>query len=255
VSFANLSLRCRNSRLSGYGPVLLFVAMLSVVSTGCQWAAVGQNVEGTRRFAQGDFLGAANRFREAIENDPNNPDGYYNLAATYHSQGIKSGNKAHLQQAENFYNQCLDRDPNHRDCYRGLAVLLTEMGDSEKSFRLLEGWVGRSPTSAEARIELARLNQEFAQRDKAKELLTEAVELDPTNQRAQAAIGQIYEETGNREQALICYQRSLRQNPFQPQLRTRVASLQRTVGPATPSLTPAGGTRVVNAPEVKVDIR
>jgi len=238
--------RCRFA--DSWTAVAAVVALLACAS-GCELAAVGQNVEGTRLFSQGNYQGAADRFQQAMQSDPTNPDSFYNLAATLHRRGYVTKNPTELEQAESLYNQCLDRDPNHTDCYRGLAVLLTERGESEKAFSLLQGWADRSPSLADPKIELARLHDEFGDRGRSIELLTEALELSPENPRALVALGRHREQAGDPEQALACYNRSLKRNPNQPQVQHRVAALHRVAAPAA-IVTPPDGTRIVTTPGV-----
>ena len=73
-------------------------------------------------FDQAYYQGALQRFQQSVQSDPKNPDGYYNLARTYHQLGKLHNQATDFQQAESYYHQCLDRDPNNQDCYRGLAV-------------------------------------------------------------------------------------------------------------------------------------
>ena len=221
------------------------VAALMLLS-GCQWAAQGQNAEGVRMFQQAYYQGALQRFQQAIQSDPKNADGYYNLAATHHRLGTLQQQKADLMQAENYYHLCLDNNPDHLDCHRGLAVLLNEQGRKAEAFRLLQGWAGRSPTLAAPHIELARLYEETGDREAAKQQLVEAVAVEPSNARALAALGKLREESGNTMQALADYQRSLSINRFQPQVAARVQSLQGAM--AAPAATTSGGTRVVSTP-------
>jgi tetratricopeptide (TPR) repeat protein len=209
--------------------VWLLAMVFSTALGGCgSFAARGYNADGVRSFQQSQYQLALQQFQQAIYEDPTNPDGYYNLAATYHRMGKISRHQADLDQAENFYNQCLDHDPDHRDCYRGLAVLLVEQNRTHEAFRLIEGWADRSPASPDARIELARLSEEFGDRRASKEYLVEALAIDPNDPRALAALGRIREELGERRQALANYQRSLYFNPFQPELTARVAVLRQT---------------------------
>jgi tetratricopeptide (TPR) repeat protein len=224
-------------------PLALAIALLA--TGGCQMVANQQNSDGVRMFEQAYYEGAAQRFQQAIQSDPNNPDGYYNLARTYHQLGKLHGQKTDLQQAESYYHQCLDHDANHQDCYRGLAVLLAEQGRGGDAFKLIEGWAARNPSAPGPKIELARLYDESGNRDAAKQQLIAAVDTDPTNARALAALGKLREDTGETAQALSNYQRSLAIDPYQPQLASRIAALS---GPAFPGVTPPGATRVVTSP-------
>lgn len=199
-------------------------------------------------FQHGYYQNAIRKFQQAIANDPNNPDGYYNLGATYHRLGKINSRQADFDQAEALYNQCLDRDLKHEhaDCYRGLAVLLAEQGREQKAEKLLQGWASLNPTSSAPRVELARLKRETGDADAEKQLLLEALAINPRDSRALAALGKVHEEDGNSAQALANYQRSLASNPFQRDLVARVAQLRAPalgVAPANPA-----GTRTVTAP-------
>ena len=75
------------------GPVRWFVAatfagMLFATASGCQWAASGQNATGARLYEQGQYTAAMQQFQKVIATDPQNADGYYNLAATTHRLGF-----------------------------------------------------------------------------------------------------------------------------------------------------------------------
>ena len=224
------------------------------IQGGCSGiSARGLNAQGVRDFNQARFDQAIDGFQKAINRDPKDPDGYYNLARTYHRLGTLQGNESYLNQAEQLYNQCLDRDENHRDSYRALAVLLAEQGRQEEAFRLLHGWVDRSPMAADARIELARLYQESGEKEAAKEQLVAALTIDSENTRALTALGMLREEMGDYGEALANYQRSLQKNRFQPEVAARIASLQTARTATVPGIqqSPAdgsGGTFTVRNP-------
>ncbi|MEE8452244.1 MAG: tetratricopeptide repeat protein [Thermoguttaceae bacterium] len=223
------------------------MALLLVPLAGCSsMVARGQNAEGVRLYQQAQYDAALQRFREATFTQPNDADGYYNVAATYHRTGLIENSQVDLDQAESYYRLCLDYETNHCDCYRGLAVLLAQRGRNDEAFRLLEGWVDHEPTLPDARIELARLCDEFGKRPEAKEYLIDALRIDPNSPRALAALGKIREETGEHAQALRNYQHSLR-GKYQPQVASRVAALQTgPPGRPQPLILPDDGTRLVD---------
>lgn len=207
--------------------------------TGCSnVASQANNVEGVRLYQQGNYPKASEHFQQAIAQDPNSPEGYYNLAAALHKTGTTYNRPEDLRQAENLYNQCLERDPNHTECHRGLAVLLTETGRQAEAFRLVNNWAATSPELPDPKIELARLHEEIGQTEQAKAQLVDALTVDPHNARALTALGRLRDQSGNYAQALANYQRSLEMNRFQPDVAARVAQLQAVtgaVGPATAS--------------------
>ncbi len=217
------------------------------VSVGCGGlASQGLNAEGVRLFDQTRYPEAVEQFQRAVDRDPGNPDGYYNLAAAYHRMGVLNSRAADLTQAERYYYLCLDRDPDHRECYRGLSVLLTEQNRSEEAFRLLQGWADRRPNSPDPKIELARLNEELGDRNRAKQYLADALSVDAANSRALAALGRLREQDGDRVQALNNYQQSLAANRFQPDLASRVSSLQSSMGGSSLGPGLSQGTQTVS---------
>ena len=233
----------------------LFVLPILAVASGCLlWAAgcgsltsQSMNAEGVRLFEQARYQEAADRFHEAINDDPKDADGYYNLASAYHRLGTINKSESDLKQAEHYYQMCQDRHPNHADCHRGMAVLLIEQGRKEEAFQGLVDWAEREPTLAAPRIELARLHEEFGDKKQAKDYLLEAIALDHDNVRALAALGKLREQSGNTAQALADYQRSLWYDRFQPEVAARVSALKAALDPNKMISAPAGGsTQVVD---------
>ena len=165
----------------------IMALLLLVITAGCGMVANSQNSQGVRLYQQGYYPQAIQKFQQATTSDPKDPDGYYNLAATYHRLGKLNNRKEDTLQAESLYNQCLDRDPNHRDCYRGLAVLLAEQQRTDEAQRLLQGWSTRYPTQAAPKVELARLAEELGDKQTAKNNLVEALAIDPYDSRASGA--------------------------------------------------------------------
>ena len=234
-----------NSRHAGCWPALL-VALLPLAA-GCEGStAQSHNADGVRLYQQARYSDALREFQEANYVDPQNADGYYNLAATYHRVGVAENRAAELRQAEECYHECLNRDPNHRDCYRGLAVLLTQQGRGEEAMRLLQTWADRQPHAADPKVELARLNEELGRTNEAKDRLTEAVAAEPYNARAWAALGRLRESHGDPAQALVDYQQSLACDQYQPDVAARAAALAPTVSP--PGTVPAANPALAGSP-------
>ena len=211
---------------------------------GCGVAGRGQNAQGMRLYQQGQHHAAMQKFQQAINQNPNNADSYYNLAATYHQLGKRNADQPLLTQAETLYNQTLQYSPNHSDAYRGLAVLLVETGRPDAAFRLLEGWTERQPRIADAKVELGRLYEEFGDRETAKRHLEAAIAANTNSSRAWAALAKLREESGDYTQALANYNRSHQINPLQPQVAERIAALQNVLGTSGPAITPVAGTHV-----------
>lgn len=220
------------------------VGAIAATASGCQWAASGQNATGTRLYQQGQYTAALQEFQKAIASDPQNADGYYNLAATTHRLGLQRNDPALISQSEALYNQCLDHDPNHVECHRGLAVLLVDTGRPDRAFALMKNWAAQNPNYAEARIELARLYEEASDKQTALKYLEDAVQVDANNSRAWLALGRLREQDGDLTQALQNYQRSYAVNPGQPMVSERIAALSRQITSQYDASLSAGGTRM-----------
>lgn len=201
--------------------------MLFASASGCQWAASGQNATGARLYEQGQYTAALQQFQKVIDTDPQNADGYYNLAATTHRLGLQRGDENLISQSEALYNQCLDHDPNHVECHRGLAVLLVDTNRADRAFALMKNWASQNPTYAEPRIEIARLYEEHGEPQTALKYLEDAVQQDANNPRAWLALARLRESSGDLPQALQNYQRALALNNTQPMVSERISAISR----------------------------
>ncbi|QEG02504.1 photosystem I assembly protein Ycf3 [Stieleria maiorica] len=209
--------------------ILLLAAAPLLVSAGCSWTASGKNVLGAQLHQQGQYTAALQQFQQVVAEDPTNPDGYYNLAATTHRLASQRNDEALFRNAEALYNQCLDHDPNHIECHRGLAVLLMDTGRPDRAFALIKNWASSNPQASEPRVELARLYEEAGESGTALKYLEDAVQLDANNSRAWLALARLRETDGDLPQALQNYQRALALNNTQPMIAERVAALSRQI--------------------------
>lgn len=224
--------------------ILVLVISLVMTTGGCRWAASGQNTVGARLYQQGQYSAALEQFQKVIATDPDNADGYYNLAATNHRLGVEQKDQKMLNQAEALYNQCLDHSPNHIECHRGLAVLLIDTGRPDRAFALMKNWANQNPDFSEPRIELARLYEEANNTDLALQYLEDAVQKDANNARAWLALGRLRERSGDYSQAMQNYQRSLAINGQQPLAIQRLANLSRQNSGSATSINAGDATRI-----------
>ncbi len=243
---ANVNIVTHDSKPASAKPSLrtgwLSVIALAAIG-GCQWASSGQNAQGTRLYEQGQYTAALQEFQKAVASDPQNADGYYNLAATTHRLGLQRRDNALLSQSEALYNQCLDHSPNHVECHRGLAVLLIDTGRPDRAFALVKNWAAQNPAFSEPRIELARLYEEAGEPQTALKYLEDAVQQDANSSRAWLALGRLRENSGDLSQALQNYQRSAAINGMQPMVSERIAALSRQITSQYDASVSAGGTR------------
>jgi tetratricopeptide (TPR) repeat protein len=209
--------------------ILLVVISPIVTSAGCHWGASGKNAMGAQLHQQGQYTAALQQFQQVVDEDPTNPDGYYNLAATTHRLAKQRNDQSLYGNAEALYNQCLDHDPNHVECHRGLAVLLMDTGRPDRAFALMKNWASQNPLASEPRVEIARLYEEAGQPETALKYLEDAVQTDANNSRAWLALARLRESSGDLPQALQNYQRALALNNTQPMIAERISALSRQI--------------------------
>jgi tetratricopeptide (TPR) repeat protein len=222
-------------------PCAIAFACAAVACAGCGGIGKNDNSQGVALYQQGNYLGAANHFQQALARQPGNPDCFYNLGATYHQQAKVFGRPADLQTAEQYYHLCLARNPDHQACQRALAVLLVEEKRRDDAIAQLRAWSQRQPYDPDPHVELARLSQEQGDLRQAEAELNAALAVAPNDARALVALGALREAGGDQSQALATYSRALAANPSQPVVAAKVASMQQAQAPyRTATALPAG---------------
>lgn len=215
------------------------LALCALACAGCGGLARNANSEGVQLYQQGNYLGAVDRFQQALAREPGNPDCFYNLGATYHQQAKVFSRPADAATAEQYYHLCLARNPNHAECQRALAVLLVEQKRDTEAVAGLEAWARSQPGNPAPHVELARLAQEHGDLGEAENQLIDALSIAPGDPRTLVALGSLREQAGDPGQALQNYSRALAADPAQPVVAARVAALQSGA---------AGGTRTAALP-------
>ena len=182
------------------------------------------NTMGTRNFKSGNYAEASRYFRMAAADNPRKPAYLHNVASAMWKQGNAAG-------AEQVYRQALDIDPMHQPSYHSLAKLLKEQGRTGEAHELMTAWADTQPYIPEPQIELAWLNREMGNHAASEENLRQALQVDPSNATALAHIGQVYQDQGRSSEAVAMYRRSLYQNWYQPDVKSRVATLGGSTAP------------------------
>jgi Tfp pilus assembly protein PilF len=203
------------------------VTCLVSTLTGCG-ASNGfmHNAQGTRNFKNGNYAEARRYFQMASADRPQKSDYLHNLASAMWKQGDPAG-------AEQVYRQTLDIDPMHQPSYHSLAKLMNEQGRVGEAQNLMTAWADTQPYIPEPQIELAWLNRETGNQAASEENLRQALQIDPSNSTALAHLGQVYQDQGRSGEAVAMYRRSLYQNWYQPDVKSRVATLDGSANPQT----------------------
>lgn len=212
-------------------PVLAAVALMLaafVLSTnvGCQFQAARHTADGKWHVQNSQFGPAIDSFQQALMSNPRSADANYNLGTAYYYTAKQTG-QAHLNpKSEDLLKQAITLNPNHVDAYRTLSSLYVETQRPNDAFNLIRSWQVTQPSSPEPLVELARLYREHNDQTRAVQHLADALTIDPNNSRALVAMGALREEQGQLELALKNYTRSYQANAYQPEVATRIASLQ-----------------------------
>lgn len=192
--------------------------------TGCQSAGGWvMNNSGMGYYQKGHFALARNEFLQAVAIDPWNPDYRHNLA-------MASKRMGDVATAERVLRHNLTLDAMHQPTYHSLAQIMVETGRQDQAIDMVQTWTATQPYVPGAHIEMAWLQRETGNIPGAEQSLRHALQADPQNPIALAQLGQIYQDAGQPMQAAAMYQRSLAINMNQPQVQSRLATLNTMPG-------------------------
>ncbi len=152
-----------------------------------QWMPIGQfwaKYDGRAFVSRRPLRGGPSAVSGGSKDGSHNPDGYYNLASTYHKLGVTQKDQTLINQSEALYHQCLDLAPTMSIVIADWRCLLVESGRPDRAFALLKKMVNGQSAIADAKVELSRLHQEFGETKTAERYLDEALAMDPTHYRA-----------------------------------------------------------------------
>jgi protein O-GlcNAc transferase len=206
------------------------VAVLAWAVTGCvsvdQERVRDYNEDGVHLFEKGDYPHAAECFQAALALKPGDADLAYNLGQAYDRQG-------NATRAEQVYKDCLGSSPNHAECRHALCVLQVRQGRRAEAAQMVEDWLAREPGRSDPYVEDGWLWHQAGDLPRAQARLQQALERDPHNSRALNELALVYEAMHYPDRAVTLYEKSLEDNPRQPDVAQRVSFL-RTQGAGRP---------------------
>ena len=212
-------MRARQGRFCRAVAVLICTGLVPVL-TGCGSVnGYVMNDSGRAYYDRGNYAMARHEFQRAVFDDPDNADYLANLASAMVKQGD-------IQGAERTYRQALHVNPMHQPSYHGLASLMVSQNRNAEAHDILDTWAKTQPYSAPAHIEMAWYYRQAGNQQMAAQSLQQALRAEPRNSTALAQMGQLHQDSGQLAQATAYYQRSLSNDFYQPEVQSRLSTIQ-----------------------------
>jgi tetratricopeptide (TPR) repeat protein len=128
--------------------------------------------EGLQLHVEGDLAGAAQRYREAIDVEPESLLAHYNLGLVHQGEG-----RAH--EARLVYLRVVERDPAYVPALFNLGILAAAEGDTERAMDLYRRVIEVDPAFANAQFNLGLLLLEAGDVEAGNAAVQAAIALDP----------------------------------------------------------------------------
>ena len=177
------------------------------------------NEDGVHLFRQGDYFSAHESFQAALRLAPEDADLHYNLGECYDRLG-------NVAKAEASYQACLQRSPNHPACRQSLASLFVRSQRWPDALKMTQDWLAREPKLSGPYAVDGWLWHQAGDLPRSQARLQQALEIDPNDKLALIELALVYEAMQRPDRALVLYERSLAQDPVQPNVTKRVVALK-----------------------------
>lgn len=201
--------------------VLLHVGVLAgaaLLATGCEDPSVRFNRAGLESYRAGDYTMARAGFEEAIQNNPDVGEYYFN-------RGMAEQAIGNLGAAIFSYDMATKLSPGIVQAYQNAATCYIDLGKADKALAVLEGGTQANPYTGEAFINLGKFHKDRGDMYNAKLSMAKAVAADPDNPVAHREYAQLLIQTGNREKGIEHLRKSLELAPIQPAVSAQVTDL------------------------------
>jgi Flp pilus assembly protein TadD len=157
-------------------------------------------IEAWQAYRRGDYIAAAQGYRQVLAKDAHNRDALLGMAATAQQQGQDEA-------AQRYYRQMLILDPRDPDAHAALSVYMTgDAGDSESRLRQL---LAGQPRSGALNFALGNLYAEQSNWGDAQQYYFNAYALEPANAQFAFNLAVSMDHLGQRKLAAQHYQQAL----------------------------------------------
>jgi tetratricopeptide (TPR) repeat protein len=198
------------------------------------------NTQANQFLAAGNARAAAGAYREALRNDPNNPQLHYNLSlaldklgdqsaerrelekavqlnpdlAVAHNQlGILAMQRGQTAEAEAAFKKAIASDPQYADAQNNLGVLYSREGKDSAAATLYQQAIASDPKYAKAYVNLGLLLADHGQVAQGEQQLRIAIQMNPSDPGAYTALGMIQGKTGRAAEAAESFRKAVSLEP------------------------------------------
>lgn len=217
---------------------LVLLAGLSLSLIGCgqvsRLQARKAYKEAIELYKQQDYKRAADKYKEAVDLDPNLTAAYFYLANSYDNQfkATKRGdatNDAYLTEAIKYYQIAADKDPDPKLRRWALQYLVNAYGadranDPAEAEQVLQKMIQMEPTDPANYFALAKLYEDAGQYDQAEEALLKAREIKPNDPSVYGQLAGFYNRQGEFEKTIDAYEQWKRVELNNPEVYYTIAS-------------------------------
>lgn len=179
--------------------------------------------EGVSLFRSGDYEGAVEAFRRAVELDPDNEQAYVSLGSAY----LRINRAAEAARA---FRRAIDLDPNDATAHLGLAQSHKLSGDPDSALAELQQTLELDPENADATYTLALVHMDLGNLDEEVRALERTVSLDPLRSPAQSRLADIYLSRGMYPEAIAALKAALTGRTPVEYVHTRLAEAYYSMG-------------------------
>jgi len=154
----------------------------------------------------GNFAGAIQAYKQALELDPNNPDLKLGLARALSLSG-------HYEESKGLYQQFLSKNPDHADALEGLGNAFLRSGHPFEARAIFERLTASHPANPEFQTDLARVEARLGHYKQAREILSAVLTFHPRQREARLQLAYVKLYQGRYTAALADFAQLLKADP------------------------------------------
>ena len=154
----------------------------------------------------GDFAGAIQAYKQALQLDPNDSDLKLGLARALSLSG-------HNEESKGLYQQLLSKNPDHADALEGLGNAFLRSGHPSEARAIFERLTASHPANPEFQIAMARVETRLGHYKHAREILSAVLTFHPRQREARLQLAYVKLYQGRYASALADFAQLLKADP------------------------------------------